>query len=358
MVGVDPCLPAGMCRPELRYYSIIKTQKRPDLSLLTKLRRCGTLRTMIKKFAAAFVLCFVLVQNCWAFWVWTPESRQWTNPKNMPKESPQEQLKFAKSYYEAKDYGTAYQEFKKLVQYYVDAMEAPEAQYHMGLCLEATERYYEAYKAYQKIIDKYPFSDRTQEVLQREYIVAQKLLDSKKTLVGIDFTLENSAIEVFEKVVANSPHGKYAPVSQYKIGLVYKAKGYFKEASDEFQKVLDNYPASEWAEPAKFQIALCAAKSSLAAVYDQTLTQEAKDKFEQFVRSHPDAELRQEAQDKISQLKEKEAESNFQIAKFYEKQQVYESAKIYYRFVVENFPESPWTKKALIKLEALEKGRL
>ncbi|MBI5873127.1 MAG: outer membrane protein assembly factor BamD [Candidatus Omnitrophica bacterium] len=310
---------------------------------------------MKKKFFLAILLALFLSQSAYAYWIWTPESKRWTNPKFAPKESPQEQLQFAKSYYDAKDYTTALNEFKKLVKYYSDALEAPEAQYYMGLCLEELGKHYEAYLAYQKIIDKYPFSQRTGDVLQREYIVAQKLLDFKKRVAGIDFTAENTAIDIFRKIIENAPYGKYAAASQYKIGLTLKAKGYFTEANDEFQKVLDSYPESEWAEPAKFQIALCAAKSSLDSSYDQTLTQEAQDKFKQFLEVHPEAELSKEADVRLDELKGKEAQSNFEIGRFYEKQKAYDSAKIYYNYVMKNFPKSTWAQKALGRMQDMER---
>lgn len=290
----------------------------------------------------------------WAFWIWTPETKRWTNPKYAPKESPREQLDFAKKYFDAKDYTAAYNEFRKLVKHYADSVEAPEAHYFMGQCLEETGKYYEAYQAYQKIIDKYPFSPRTEDVLQREYAVAQKLLDYRKKVIGIDFTGENAAIEIFRKIVENAPYGARAAASQYKIGLSMKAKGFFAEAREEFQKVLDNYPESEWSAAAKYQIAVCTAKSSLEAPYDQTQTQEAKEKFSEFVRNHPDADLSQEAGTRLDELSGKEAESNYKVAAFYEKQEAYDSAKIYYRYVIKNFPKSAWAQKALERLRGIE----
>lgn len=306
-----------------------------------------------KIFLAALLAVF-FSQSAYAYWIWTPETKRWTNPKYAPKESPQEQLNFAKGYYEAKDYKTAINEFKKLIKYYPDALEAPEALYYTGLCLEEMDKLYEAYQSYQKIIDKYPFSQRTSDVLQREYIVAQKLLDYKMTFAGIDFTAENTAIEIFRKIIENSPYGKYAAASQYKIGLTLKAKAYFTEAIEEFQKVLDNYPDSEWAEPAKFQIAICSAKSSLDAPYDQTLTQEARDKFSEFVRLHPDADLTEQAEVRLDELKDKEGQHNYEIGQFYEKQKAYDSARIYYNYVIKHFPRSDWAQKAGQRLQALE----
>jgi outer membrane protein assembly factor BamD len=301
-------------------------------------------------------LFFFLCPTSFAFWVWTPESKKWTNPKYAPKESPQEQLIFAKSYFDAKDYATALNEFKKLIKYYPDAVEAPEAQYYYGLCLEEMGKYYDAYQAYQKIINKYPFSTRTEDVLQQEYIVAQKLIDYRTSFVGINMTGENAAIEVYRKIIENAPYGKLAASSQYKIGLTLKAKGYFDEATKEFQKVVDSYPDSEWAEPAKFQIALCADKSSLDAAYDQTMTVEAKEKFDEFVRVHPDADLSAQAQGRIEALREKEAESQFKVGQFYEKQKAPESARIYYEYVIKNFSDSAWADKSRERIQAIEKG--
>ncbi|MDD5019168.1 MAG: outer membrane protein assembly factor BamD [Candidatus Omnitrophica bacterium] len=297
---------------------------------------------------------FLFSQSAYGYWIWTPESKKWTNPKYAPKESPQEQLKFALGYFEIKDYQTAYNEFKKLVKYYPDALEAPEAQFYMGRCLEETEKYYEAFQAYQKVIDKYPFTERTEDILQQEYIVAQKLLDYRKNVVGINFTGETAALEVFRKIIENAPYGKYAAASQYKIGLTLKAKGDFTEATAEFQKVLDNYPTSEWAEPAKFQIAVCAGRSSLDASYDQTMTQEAVDRFKTFLATHPDAELSEQAELRIDELRDKEAESNFEIGRFYEKQKAFDSAKIYYQFVIKNYPRSIWAQKSLERIKTLE----
>lgn len=308
----------------------------------------------MRRFIFILLVWLVFAQNASAFWVWTPETKRWVNPKYAPKEDPAEQFNFAKSYYDAKDYLTAYKEFKKLIKFYSDSIQAPEAQYYMGLCLEELEKYYDAYQAYQKIIDKYPFSSRMEDVLQREYIVAQKLLDYKTNVVGIEFTGESAAIEIFQKIISNSPYGKYAPASQYKIGLVYKAKGFYQEASQEFQKVVDSYPNSEWAEPSRFQIALCAAKSSPGPSYDQTLTQEAKDKFDEFIKTHPDAELSDDAREKVAELKEQEAESNYQIGMFYEKQKAYDSAKIYYRYCVKSFPRSEWASKSLDRIKVIE----
>ncbi len=192
--------------------------------------------------------------------------------------------------------------------------------------------------------------------MKRQYQIGERFFEGeKRKVLGVALpTLENPAIEIFRKVVENSPYGDCAPQAQYKIGLFLKEYGRFNEAKEEFQKVVANYPDSEWAEAAKFQIALCTSKASLKPEYDQEATQEAKEKFEDFVKAHPDVELSKEAQDKARELKDREAESNFKTGQFYEKQRAYQSARIYYRYVIEDYPQSPWASKAQERLKALE----
>ncbi len=259
-------------------------------------------------------------------------------------------------FYSSSDYERAIDEFKKLVRHYRQSRQAAEAGYYVGLCLEKLNKPYEAYLAYQKVVDEYPFSERIEEIVKREYEIGERFFEGeKRKVLGVALPiLENPAIEIFRKVVDNSPYGDYASQAQYKIGLFYKGYGRFNEAKEEFQKVVANYPDSEWAEAAKFQIAICTSKVSLKPEYDQEATQEAKKKFEDFVKAHPDVELSKEAQDKARELKDKEAESNFKTGQFYEKQRAYQSARIYYRYIIEDYPQSPWASEAQERLKALE----
>ncbi len=298
------------------------------------------------------------LQPASAYWIWTPKSGKWVNPKTMSKPTPQEQFEYAKDFYDRKLYEDAKREFKKLLKTFPKSAEAAESQYYLGLTEEAEGNLYEAYLAYQRVIDKYPFSERIQEINEREYKIGEKFMaGAKRKAMGVEIPGDNPAIEIFTKVVDNSTYGPLAPVAQYKLGLVLKSVLRYYEAEDAFNKVISNYPTSEWAEAAKFQIAACRAAVSRSPDYDQWATSEAKDKFEEFIREHPDAVLSRDAEKSIAQLKEKEAEANFNIGRFYEKQKADASAKIYYQDVIDHYGDSPWAAKALERMQVLEKKK-
>ncbi len=302
-----------------------------------------------------FTVFLLSATPAYSFWIWTPKTGKWVNPKNVAKESPKAQFDFALGFYNEKKNEDALREFKKLLKEYPKSFEASESQYYIGLIEEERGNLYEAYLAYQKLIDKYPFSERIKEVVEKEYNIAVKFMSGyKRKALGVTLPVDNPAIEIFTKVVENSTYGPLAPKAQYQLGLVLKGVQRYYEAEEAFNKVIANYPESEWVAPAQFQIASCRAALSRSPDYDQGAAGEAKQKFEEFVREHPDAVLSQEAEANISKLNEKEAEANFNTARFYEKQKSYKAAGIYYNFVVDNYPKSPWAAQALERLQVME----
>jgi len=302
------------------------------------------------------ITSFLVTQPAYSYWIWTPKSGKWVNPKSLPKDNPKEQFAYAKSFFDNSKYEEARREFHKLFKAYPKSSEAAESQYYLGLIEEKQGRLYEAYQAYQMVIDKYPFSERIGEIIEKEYKIAERFMaGEKRKALGIELPVDNPAIEIFGKVVENSTYGPLAPKAQYKLGLVLKGLLRYYEAEEEFNKVVSRYPDSEWAAAAKFQIATCRASLSKGAAYDQGAAQEAKEKFETFVKEHPDAVLSLEAEKNIAQIREKEAESSYNIARFYEKQKIFESAKIYYNDIINNYTDSPWAREAAARLQIMER---
>ena len=290
-----------------------------------------------------------------AVWIWTPETGKFINPKWAVKPTPEDQLEYAQSFKDQGNCVKAVAEFKKLIRAYPRAKQAPEAQFFIGQCLEDTHKAYEAYQAYQLVIDKYPFSERAAQIVGLEYSIANRLLENKdrskwaEAVVGSD----DRVIEIFRTVIKDAPYGKYAAIAQYKIGLYLKEKGMYQEARDEFEKTMNDYPNSEWAQASKFQIAMADMSRASDAQHEQKVTSVAMGEFDEFVKNHPDSQLTPEAKEQIVRLKTKEAENNFVIAKFYEKQKNLKAARIYYKEVINSYSDTSWGTKAQDRLKII-----
>ena len=290
-----------------------------------------------------------------AVWIWTPETGKFINPKWEVKPTPGDQLEFAQSFRDQGNCKKAMAEFKKLIKAYPRAKEAPEAEFFTGQCLEDMNQPYAAYQAYQLVIDKYPFSERAAQIVGLEYNIANHLLENKgrskwaETVIGSD----DRVIEILRTVIKDAPYGKYAAISQYKIGLYLKEKGMYQEARDEFEKTMNDYPNSEWAQASKFQIAMADMGRASDAQHEQKVAGIAMEEFNEFVKNHPDSQLTQEAKAQMARLKGKAAENNFVIAKFYQKQKKLKAARIYYKEVADNYADTSWGPKALAELKKI-----
>ncbi|MFH1876952.1 MAG: outer membrane protein assembly factor BamD [Candidatus Omnitrophota bacterium] len=310
---------------------------------------------MKKKVFIFSLLCFFCL-NAYSFWIWSPKTQKWKNPKYSPLATPFLQFKEGEKYFEASEYKEASAAFKKLLIHYPDSQEAAESQYYLGRCLEEMGQPYQAFLEYQKVIDSYPNSKRINEAVEREYKIGEYFLNREsKQWMGVtlyDF-VEHPSIEIFKKIVEKVPYSAQASQAEYKLGLLLMKLSRFDEARETFQKVLDNYPDSEWATPSRYQLAIATSKASPGVGYDSTTLQEASRRLDEFIKKHPDAQISSQAEEQLKELRNKEARKNFDIASFYENQDKYESAILYYKMVSTRYPDSDYNQPALEKIKEL-----
>ena len=292
-----------------------------------------------------------------AYWIWTPETGKFINPKHAAKETPQKQFDWAMTFFESEDYKKAIAEFEKLIKHYPLSKLASEAQFYLGLCYENMEEYYRAFESYQLVIDKYPFTERVDEVVEREYRIANLFYTGQKAkMLGMAILpAKPKAIEIFSKVVENAPYGKYADVAQYKLGQCYMDMHDYINAALAFKEIIENYPKSPLIDDAKYQIAICAASSTTGPEYNEEDTDKAIKEFKDFVNRYPDSNMEKEARNFIERLENQKAQNIFNVARFYEKQGNFDSAIIYYEEILDKYPESNLAPEALERLQVIRK---
>ncbi len=303
-----------------------------------------------------FIL-YVMAGPAFGYWIWTPESGKWENPKYAAKDTPEDQLVHAQRFYEAKDLKGALREFKKLLKYYPLSKEAPTAQYYVGRIMEDLDNSYEAFKAYQKVIDTYPYTDLVEDIIEREYEIADAFFSGKKIkIVGKwQMPAKDKAIEIFKVVSDNAPYGKYADLAKFKAGLSYKDIQDYNGAILMFKDLIDRYPNSPIIDKARFQLAECSKLLAVKPAYDQTPTNLARKEFEDFLKKHPDSDMAPDAKQIVNKLKSREAENAYETGRFYEARHAPASAIIYYKDIVQNYSDTEWAKKAQERINELEK---
>ncbi|MBD3426871.1 MAG: outer membrane protein assembly factor BamD [Candidatus Omnitrophica bacterium] len=297
------------------------------------------------------------VQTAQAFWVWTPKSKTMVNPKWAAKDTPREQFDWAMHFYKNSDFKRAAEEFIKLTESFPDSDLAPDAQYYAGRSYEELGKYYFAFKQYQKTIDDYPYTKRMEEILGREYNIAN-IFQTEETPKLMELELSESmgrAVEIYKKIVENAPFGMYADKSLYKMAECYRRMMKYNEAIEAYEKIIKDYPESSFVSEAKYQLAYTRYEASLAPEYDQESTEEALKEFKRIKKTTPVPAIAQEAEKVLDELRSKKANSIMKIAEFYERRGKYRSAVIYYQDVTGKFPGTKVANEAQARIERLQK---
>lgn len=312
----------------------------------------------MKKFLFILIILYTLSisYHAEAFWVWSPKTKKFINPKYAAKDNPEEQYKWAMRFFKKKEYTRAAEEFNLLTTHFKDSDLAPEAQYYAGRSYEEAGKPYPAFTAYQKTIDVYPFTKRIDEIIEREYNLGRILYEKHSgKLMGKELMTDlDRAAEIFKIVRGNAPFGAYADKAQFMLGQCYKKSEQYNEAIAAFQQLVDEYAKSNLAEKAKYEVAQCTYLASLKSDYDQELTDEAIEEFKKVAMIRAGGVLTEEAKEAVSLLENKKAESLFKTAQFYEKQKHYKSAVIYYKEILNKYPGSLSSESAIENLGKIE----
>lgn len=302
------------------------------------------------------VLLAVPARTASAAWVWSPKTG-WVGPSGAVKDTPEEQLTYAIGFFQDKDFDRAIKEFKKLLKAYKDSREAAEAQYYMGRCHVETGDYYRAFKEYRKTIQVYPSTSRFDEILEREYQIANYFLSGKKRMVfGVAAILpaRDKAVEIFQAIADDGPFSEYGQLAQYKLGLAHMQLGDYEAAVAAFEQVIARYPESPLVDDARFQVAQASLKGTFRAGYDQSPTDLAIRELSTFVKEYPDSDLTPEANDKLAELKERRAQHEYLVGLFYEGRRRYGSALIYYETILNDFPQSAAAPLAASRIQIIQ----
>lgn len=171
-----------------------------------------------------------------------------------------------------------------------------------------------------------------------KFTAATKMYEAKKY---------GKAIRLFEQI---APAYKGKPTAErmfYMYGQsLYKTKQYYL-AGYQFESFVSNYPKSEKIEEASF----LGAKSFtfLSPVYslDQTETNKAIDKLQNYIDSYPEGQNITEANSLVKTLREKLEKKAYENAKIYYTISDYKAAMVAFDNFMINFPGTVYKEKAL-----------
>lgn len=287
----------------------------------------------------------------------------WTSQNPGGEETPaakaaQEQFDRAQGYENSGDLAKAIKAYQVFVKKYAYSSHASEAQWKIAELTEKTGNDNKAFDAYDDYIKRYPRGENFDKAIEAQFNIATRYLNGEKVhyLPGLKTSASMTrAQKMFETVIENASYSKYAPLSQFDIGLALEKQRKFPDAIKAYQKLQARYPNDPIAADAAYQVGYVYMRQSRAeGVYDPGVGSMAQDAFEDFVARYPQSEKVPQANENIKMLSGRETKGAYEIAKYYDKQKKYKAAVIYYNDVIQQQPGTPQSDASKARIEALK----
>lgn len=271
-----------------------------------------------------------------------------------------DQIEVAQTAFDAKDYSTALKAARRSVSVWPFSDYAPQAQYLLARCHEAKEQDEAAFKAYQKLIERYPKLPNYDEVILRQMTIANRFLAGQwfRAFGYVPlFPSMDKTIKLYEQIIKNGPYSEVAPLAQINIGTANEKKfvSDYPEAVRAYERAADKYADRKEGVDALYLAGDTYFKQAKKAEYDQSIAAQSIATFTDFSTLHPTDKRVPEALKKVDSLKTEQARGSYDIGRYYEKRRKWDGAKIYYNDVLAKDPNSPLAEEARQRIDAIAK---
>jgi outer membrane protein assembly factor BamD len=270
-----------------------------------------------------------------------------------------DQLEVAQEAFDKKDYSLALKAARRTVRTWPLSDYAPQAQYLLARSYEAKGQDERAFKEYQKLVEKYPKVENYEEVLQRQFIIANRYLAGQwfKLWGYIPFfpSMDKTS-EMYSKIIRNGVYSDVAAQAQLNIGAAREKQSDYSLAVKAYEKAADIYHDKEKvAADALYKSGQAYTKQAKTAEYDQNSSTKAIEAFSSFMAMYPEDKRTAEVEQTIVELRTEQARGALKIARFYEKNRQWDGALVYYNEVLIRDPKSKFAQEAKERIEDLKK---
>jgi outer membrane protein assembly factor BamD len=248
--------------------------------------------------------------------------------------------------------------YEAVAKKYPNSIYAPEAMYRAAHIRYERHQYVKAFDTYQDVVSKYPSSTHFNEIIGKQYLIANDLLEGKRPryfgwIPG--FKNRSKGIEFFEKIVETAPHSDYAPLALMNVARGHQKLGQPDEAIDALDRMINDYQQSLLAPDAYFKLAQTHASLVEGPAYDQASTQQAITYYQDFLILFPN-DTNVPAVDKgLAGVRKTFAESKITIGDFYfYKRDNFKAARVLYNEAITSYPDSTVAEQARKRLAEVE----
>jgi outer membrane protein assembly factor BamD (BamD/ComL family) len=276
----------------------------------------------------------------------------------------EEQLDYANDLMNSGEIHKAAKHHKSLIHTWPNSKHAPAAQLHYANYLRKNGELRKAFEQYQILVDNYTGFFPYSEVFNAQYDIAEKLANTRSKNLLFKNRISEKNLKLYRQLINSAPNFKKAAELRLKLADMFKAQGNYETAIKFYRSYITHYPNGEEKEKAYFAIGSCFYQLSEKIPRSKSLAESALNAFEYFTALYPFSDLAAQARQYISRLKAKQVDLYYKQAKFYfqkafhahkakERVKILNAAKIMFKRIVEEYPESIWLDTAKSRIQQI-----
>lgn len=247
--------------------------------------------------------------------------------------------------------------YEALVREWPTSPQAAEAQYALAQLFEKAQKYERAFDEYQYLITFFSGHCPYNEVLDRQFRIANLLLHNNKSMFGWILSGTDTIRERFEQIVRNAPRSAIAPEVMLIIGSIRVSEKELPEAIAVYDGLRNRFPNAPQAVTAGYLSAQCRYDLAVRHNYNEPRCREAIAFFKSVLAREPNHPQSAQLKAWLQELTTLLIEQNYKQAVFYDtKQRNVEAAKAAYRRFLTEFADSKYAQQVRDRLTELEKN--
>lgn len=150
----------------------------------------------------------------------------------------------------------------------------------------------------------------------------------------------DDALKSFQKLKEHYPYSKYAILAELKLGDAHFYNKDYANAAIAYEEFARLHPRNEVVPYVLYQIGMCHFLSFSTVDRDQEETRLAMEAFQRLIQTYPESEYAQRGRKQLFECQKRMAAYEFQVAQFYFRLEEYPSAKDRLDLINRTYPEA------------------
>lgn len=220
----------------------------------------------------------------------------------------------------------------------------------------AKEKWSKAVKAYDKFLDAYPLSMFREAALERQLSIATAYLNGEKRvalrflkLSGVD-----DGVAIAHGIADRVGNTRMAQRALLEVAESHARRKKFQESYEAWTEISSRWATGQLGDEALIQRAYTQHSAYNGFNYDSTGLTSALSFYKQYRQIHPEQAVAKDVDQKIRYANEQLAHKEFGVGEYYNRTDRPEAAKMYYEYVIENWPDTGAAKAADARLKGLQ----